>query len=98
MITIIAKKDLVDDRYLRICDTPEVRSVVRECQTKRLTNGKALSKDKGFGAVSDIPANIYWHPAFRHIFRNPDPRERDRLTRKFVEERSAFKTTTRRLI
>jgi len=98
MITLIAKKDLVDDRYLRICDTKEVRDVVRDCKDKRLSNGKALSKDKGVGAMADIPATIYWNPAFKHIFRNPDPIERMKLTRKFLEERSAFKTTTRRLI
>lgn len=98
MITIIAKKDLVDDKYLRLCDTPEVRSVIRECADKRLSNGKALSKDKGIGAMADIPASVYWNPALRHIFRNPDPIERMKLTKRFLEERSAFKTTTRRLI
>jgi hypothetical protein len=98
MITILSKKELVEDKYLRICDTDEVRAVIADCAIQRLTNGKAMSKNKNIGAAGDIPSEVYWNPHLRYIFHNPDPKERERLTRRFLEERSAFKTTTRRLI
>lgn len=97
MITILKKGDLIDDRYLRLVDTPEVRAIVSAIAEKRnhelRSNG--FSKDKEIRATGSIPREIYFHPAFRHIFHPGDSREEAENTKRFLNERPAFRLVGR---
>lgn len=102
MITVLTKKDLfqIDDRHLKLVGKEEIKAVKQSCQLQRAYNRltKGYSKRRTLAAGGDIPAAIYWDKRYAFIFHNPDKKERERLTRKFLETNSVFKTHDRRLI
>lgn len=95
MLTILKKSDVIDERYLKECDMKEVDAVLKSTAEQRLENrifGRGYSKNRNMRTLGDIPATIYWHPKFRHIFHNPDPKEGQRLRREFLKKFSKFMT------
>ena len=93
MITILQKSDILDERYLRVCDTQEVRQVMKDCAEKRSESRSwrnGYSKNKNMRMIGDIPQFIYAHPKFRRIFNNPDPIEGQKLRREFLRKYSKF--------
>ena|SRR3990167_1223480 len=97
MLTVITRRDVVDDRYLRMVDTPEVRAVmalIREEETMMRTGG--FSKDKEIQRTASYPTQVYNHPALRHIFHNPDPEASKELRKRFLQQCSAFRQKARR--
>ena len=76
----------IPERYLRVCDTEEVRTVMQ--YNKEI--GSGYSKDKELKFMGKIPTEIYWNPKFRHIFHNPDPIEGKRLRSLFVKRFSGL--------
>lgn len=93
MITVLRKADVVENRYLRLCDTEDVRAVLALIKEKKtmLRNRHGESKDEGIRALGDIPREIYFHPALRRIFHNKDPEKGAELKKRFLNERTAFR-------
>jgi len=95
MITILAKKDVVDEKYLRMCDPEEVKTVMQYTADQRVyhrASRNGYSPNKNMRELSAIPESVYWNPAFRHIFHNPDAREGQKLKRRFLRTFSKFMT------
>ena len=99
-LTVLARKDVVDDRYLRLVDTQEVRTTIGLIQTKKnhmMKNRSGMSDDGEMRAIGSIPREIYFHPAFRHIFHSKDPDKNEEMKRRFLNERSAFRLVSSRV-
>lgn len=99
-LTVLARKDVVEDRYLRLVDTPEVRTIIGLIQTKKnhlMKNRSGMSNDGEMRAIGSIPREIYFHPAFRHIFHSKDTEKNEEMKRRFLNERSAFRLVSSRV-
>lgn len=95
MLTILSKKDLIDERYLKTVDMDECKEIIQYASEQRSyhrENRNGYSPDKNRRETGAIPATIYWNPKFRHIFHNVDAREGQRLRREFLQKYSKFRT------
>ena len=72
----------IPERFLRVCDTEEVRTIL---QFNKETHGR-WDKQKEMRSEGSIHPDLYWSPKLRHIFHNPDPKERAKLRARFFRE------------
>ena len=72
-----------------MADPEDVRAVMAMTAAKRSFNrvgrqGYSENKGKTMRGIGHIPASVYWNPNFAHIFRNPDPVEKEKMIRKLM--------------
>lgn len=83
------------ERHLRFCDPVEVKDTIRlatAMKSHHRTNRNGYSDDKTMRDIGMIPNAVYWNPAFKNIFHNPDPIEREKLRREFFKSFPKFST------
>lgn len=95
MLTILTKKDLIDERKLRIADPATLKKTFAECAQERADNRlgrRGWSKNKENMAVARWDRQIYWQVA-RVVDKILDPVERDKVRERILRTQfSKFQT------
>lgn len=80
----------IDERNLMMADPDDVRAVMAMTAEKRSANrvgnrGYSQNKGRTMRGLGHIPSSVYWNPQFAHIFRNPDPVEKEKMILKLMK-------------
>ena len=94
MITIITRKDLINERKLRIVDPAQLKRDISYCNSLKAENcrgRKGWSKDKENLSESAWNKEAYWQTV-QIADQCLDPEERDRIRDRLLKQFSCFRT------